>query len=110
MCNVKQVASGKIKGAEKKTEHFTIYLDTELTKELKEEALLREVIRKVQDMRKKANMIVKDKIELTLDCEDLKKFTAELKKEVGAERVIFGSAAAALDFEGRKIGIEIKRV
>ncbi len=111
MCNVKEVACGKIGGDTMKTGKFEVYLDTALTEELKEEALLREVIRKVQDMRKKAGMVVSDKVELTLgNCDILKKFEKELKKEVGAVKVGFGAAPEALDFEGKKIGIIVEKM
>ncbi len=111
MCNVKEVGYGALKGAGKKADNFAVYLDTNITPELKEEALLREVVRKVQEMRKKAGMVVKDKIALTLgNCDNLKKFAKELEKEVGAARITFGSAPEALDFEGKKIGIEVKKM
>ncbi len=111
MCNVKSISAGKIKGAEKKTDKFAIYLDTFLTDELKEEALLREVIRKVQDMRKKAGMVVSDRITLSIENCNLEKFSTVLKKEVGADKITFGKAnGEKVEFEGKKMGVEIKRI
>lgn len=49
--NVKKVTFGK-----------AIKLDTKITKELKEEGMVREVIRHIQEMRKKAGLKPKDKI------------------------------------------------
>ncbi|MBI2578589.1 MAG: isoleucine--tRNA ligase [Candidatus Aenigmarchaeota archaeon] len=87
-------------------------LDTLLTDELKKEALLREVVRKVQDMRKKSGLVVMDKIALKIEgAGELKKWEKEIKNEVGAAKVVFAKAEGEkLDFEGRKIGIEIKKI
>jgi len=41
-----------------------IELDTEITKELKEEGQLREIIRQIQELRKKEGLTPKDKIEI----------------------------------------------
>ncbi|MFH0987733.1 MAG: class I tRNA ligase family protein, partial [Patescibacteria group bacterium] len=49
--NVKEVVLGK-----------TLKLDTEITPALKEEGLLREIIRQIQEMRKKAGLKTQDKI------------------------------------------------
>ena len=49
--NVKQITFGK-----------TLKLDTKITSELKEEGILREIIRNIQEMRKKANLKPRHKI------------------------------------------------
>ncbi|MDD2655035.1 MAG: class I tRNA ligase family protein, partial [Candidatus Omnitrophica bacterium] len=49
--NVKEIAPGK-----------ALKLDIEITPELKEEGMVREIIRQIQDMRKKAGLTPKDKI------------------------------------------------
>lgn len=51
--NVKEVAFGKI-----------LNLETKITQELKEEGTIREIVRNIQEMRKKANLKPKDKIEV----------------------------------------------
>lgn len=110
MCNVKNIRFAKNDGREFSA--GKISLDMHLTDELKQEALLREVIRKVQDMRKKSGLVIADSIVLKLaGCNELKKFDKELKKEVGATKITFGEAAGEhLDFEGRKIVISIEKV
>jgi len=57
---------------------------------LKDEALFREVVRFVQDLRKKQDLQVGDRIELTLSAPDLLRTkTEELKQKVGAAVVTF---------------------
>ena len=113
MCNVKEV---KFTKAEKGSEFpfGKVYLDTELTKELKEEALYREVIRKVQDMRKKEGLVIMDKIKLFLHgAESIDKFKAELKKEVGAESIVLEKPKGKREkllFEEKEITIGIEKL
>ncbi|MEM7819596.1 MAG: class I tRNA ligase family protein, partial [Candidatus Aenigmatarchaeota archaeon] len=105
MCNVKNVEF-------KKSEKIEIDLDTEITEELKQEAMLREVIRKIQDMRKKNSMVISDKIILSLEnCVELKKFENEIKNEVGAKEIRFEkNYGEILEFEDKKIRISIEKV
>lgn len=115
MCNVKAVVFAKTKNGVP-FDGGKLELDTTLTEDLKKEALLREVIRKVQDMRKKSGLVVKDKIELRIEgAGELKKWEKELKKEVGAAKILFVPAKGEkhpdfVDFEGRKIWIGIKKI
>ncbi len=112
MCNVKKVKFGK-----SNLKSFAViddekaYLDTEMDDELLEEALFREVVRKVQDMRKKNNYVVSDRVILHLSDKGLKKFTKELKSEVGAEKVVFGktSGKTSIEFDNKRIGIDIEK-
>jgi len=113
MCNVKEVKFARTEKG-KEFSFGKIYLDTELTKELKEEALYREVIRKIQDMRKKEGFVVKDKIKLFLHgAEDIEKFKSDLKKEVGAESIILGKSKGKTEkllFEDKEIIIGIEKL
>ncbi|MBI2971346.1 MAG: isoleucine--tRNA ligase [Candidatus Aenigmarchaeota archaeon] len=113
MCNVKSVETGS--GAPFPSREFAggkVYLDTTITGELKTEALLREVVRRVQDMRKKAGMVVSDRIVLTLEqCDELKPFSEQLRRDVGADQVHYGSAQGEkLEFEGRTVGIAVEKL
>ena len=69
-----------------------INLDLTITPELKEEGLLREVVRMVQGLRHDANYVPADAIELMIECSKeienaLNTHMARLKKDVGATRV-----------------------
>jgi isoleucyl-tRNA synthetase len=69
-------------------------LDIKITAELKEEGLLREVVRMVQGLRHDANYVPKDAIFLMLDFPKdlaliLERSSDQLKKEVGAKSVEF---------------------
>ena len=67
-----------------------IELDLGITPELKEEGMFRDLIRQIQDMRKKAGLEPKDKIVLGLtgDKKFISKFSGKLKKEVGAKNIV----------------------
>jgi len=75
------------------------YLKTEIKKELYEEAMVREVARRVQLMRKEKKLVEPDRIVLHVETEDkelasiIKKHTAELSSQVNAELVGFGHAS-----------------
>jgi isoleucyl-tRNA synthetase len=110
LCNVKNVRFGKAEDLVKKEfEGGVVYLDTNV---IKDEALLREVVRKIQDMRKRTGLVVSDRINVHLGgCDELKKFEKEIKKEVGAKEVSFtAEGGEAIDFEGKKIHVRIEKV
>ncbi len=111
MCNVKSVRFGSAECG-KVFSHGKMLLDTGLTDELKQEALLREIVRKVQGMRKKGGLVVKDRITLKIEgADEIKRFSSMIKGEVGAEKVLYEkNDGEALDFEGRAIKIEIKKL
>ena len=76
--------------------NVTVVLDTQLTEELIEEGFVREIISKVQTMRKEADFEVTDHIVLSMEGnEKLKAITEKnedsVKKDVLAEAVTFGS-------------------
>ncbi len=65
---------------------ITVVLDTNLTEELLEEGFVREIISKVQTMRKEAGFEVMDKIEITYEgTEKAEKIFAENADVIGAE-------------------------
>ena len=70
----------------------SIALDPHITPELKQEGNYRELLRAIQDLRKKQGLLPKDKIKLTLPSkyqELAKKFEADLKKAVVAHEIEF---------------------
>lgn len=80
-----------------------VALDTTITPELKAEGDARELMRAIQDMRKKADLSLGDEITLTIETDDagkalIEQFAAEIKKTVLAKEIVF----AAND------GVEIK--
>ncbi len=130
LCNVKDIKFGnapefKEVSSEQRerselSEHerkydIKVYLDTEITSELKQEAFVRELIRKIQGMRKKNALIVKDKINLYLSCseEDLGEFIDEIKLEIGAKSINFGKVKGKkdeLEFDNKKTEIGIEKI
>ena len=76
---------------------LTVVLDTNLTVELVEEGFVRELVSKIQTMRKEAGFEVQDHIEVYESeneriREILEKFEDQLKKEVLAESVTYGDS------------------
>ena len=74
---------------------ITVVLDTKLTPELIEEGFVREIISKIQTMRKEAGFEVMDKIRVSVKdnekiVETMKANEAEIKSEVLAEKVVYG--------------------
>ena len=75
---------------------MTVVLDTNLTPELVEEGFVREIVSKVQTMRKEAGFEVMDKICLTLTgseklVEIFKNNTESIKNDVLAEEILVGA-------------------
>ena len=71
-------------------------LDTEITPELKEEGDLRELVRGLQDLRKKAGLNPGQKIILRVQAENqarefMEKFAGEIKKSAGLEKLEFNA-------------------
>lgn len=73
-----------------------VELDTSITSELKEEGSLRDLIRSIQDLRKKSALNPSDKIILLVQAEEkaenfMKKFTEEIKQSAGIEKIKFNA-------------------
>lgn len=74
-----------------------VVLDTTLTPDLEREGYAREVIRRVQDMRKKAGLWKEHQIELFIDSSyNLSGFKKEIQQKVGATSLTFGQAKKQL--------------
>ena len=73
---------------------ISVDLDLEISEELKQEGLLRELVRTINGMRKKAGLTIGDKIEIKYNSEnqDIKnifnKFSEELKKQTLANELL----------------------
>lgn len=84
-----------------------IILDTNITKELKEEGLFRELVRHIQDLRKKEGLVPDDKIAMKISGGEsegqlIHKFIDQLKKLVGASDIVFSDTS--VEGRGLKIG------
>jgi isoleucyl-tRNA synthetase len=94
LANVKEIKVGKKESlVEAETKFGKIYLDVSLDEELIEEGLFRELVRAIQEERKKRKMNVWDKIVLKIDESEvalkiLEKFGERLREEVGAESIL----------------------
>ncbi len=95
----------------------TVVLDVNLTPELIDEGVVREVISKVQTMRKEAGFNVTDRITLYVKANDsitsaLKKHLERISKIVLAEEVVFGSIDGYekdWDVNGENVTLGVKK-
>ena len=123
ICNVKavKVVSKVPKGnyAEADFNHNKVLLDLTEDKEIFEERLIRELTRLVQDMRKKNNFVVNDKINLTLKSDttmedNLRKNKDLIASETGCSTVevgvLEGKYNGELVFQDKKIEIKFDKV
>ncbi len=93
---------------------FTI-LDTTLTRELVEEGLARELISKVQQLRKQMDFDMMDRIVITLEADEevraaIGVHEAYVKDETLANEIVFAEAEEKFDLNGHKSGIAVARV
>jgi isoleucyl-tRNA synthetase len=87
----------------------SVILDTKITPELKREGYVREIARTVQSMRKEANLVPEDKVNLFYNKEDfLKMFLdeEEFKKETGIKEIKKGNPEKKLAEKTLKLGDE----
>ena len=94
-----------------------IVLDTTITQELKEEGYVREILSKVQNMRKDRNFEVLDRINLyvsenTMLENIIKKFEDTIKKETLSSNIIYnekrdGYIDTGINGENLKIDVEV---
>lgn len=95
----------------------SVMLQRKLDESLMEEAMIREVARKIQSMRKENNFNVNEKIDLSLISDsktqlNLEKHSEEIMSSVGAKHLDFSGQrkfVGFLDFEGKRIEISFDR-
>jgi hypothetical protein len=86
-------------------EEGRVFLKTEVKRELYEEAMVREVARRVQMMRKEKKLVESDRIALYLFCEDkemsaiIKRHSGAIAGQVNAETVSLSRHAGAKGWE-----------
>lgn len=95
---------------------LTVALNTDITPELEQEGWVREVVRAVQDTRKKLDLPIEKRVRLTLDVDDELKaaitaFEQVLRENVLITDVAFGKLegnAETIDLGTKTIGISIE--
>ncbi len=95
-----------------------VFLDTTLTEELWNEGFVREVIRRIQEGRKKLRLKKADRIVVYIETEKkepIEKFKEYIMERVGAEKLEFGlpekvDHSAEYDIKGVKVKIEIVKL
>ena len=96
---------------------ITVVLDTNLTPELVEEGFVREIISKIQTMRKEAGFEVMNHINVFQDESEviagiLKKYTDEIKGEVLADNIMLGQTggyAKEWNINGEKVMLGVEK-
>jgi len=92
-----------------------VLLDVELTGELKEEGSYRELVRAVQDMRKKAGLTPSNVISLTIETDNegkklIQKFKSEMKKTILASKIEFKeNAGEEIKIDNFAFKVEMKK-
>jgi len=94
---------------------FTI-LDTIITPELISEGLAREMISKIQQMRKQRDFEMMDQIKIFFNADDEVKAAVEehkdyiMKETLAVEMIAVASELAEYDLNGHKTGIDVERI
>lgn len=89
----KDVDSKKYTSLALSTNDYLVQLDIEVTKELADEGIARDIIRAIQQNRKSADLDISDKIVISLFCEDdrvlevAKNFESYIKEQVLADEI-----------------------
>ena len=94
----------------------TVALDTTLTDELIEEGFVREIVSKIQTMRKEANFNVTDHITVTMNGSEkviaiVNKLSADISGDTLADSIVIGEADGYVkewDINGEKLTIGVK--
>ena len=114
--NVKEVVFGKEPQGEYEeleTPKFTIFLNKELTPKLKKEGVTREVIRRIQSMRRDLGLVEKDSIEVNIVGE-LDVNTDFIQKQTNAKKLDVGKKTLEgkekkWKIDGKEITIVVKK-
>jgi isoleucyl-tRNA synthetase len=123
MCNCKciHIVKEKPKGEFSETDFDfgRVLINKKLDEKLLEEAMIRELVREVQDLRKKNKFQVKEAIALSLNSDEktnkvLKEYGKVLMKEVGAKKVsvgkLEGNFKGQLKFDDKQINIAFSKL
>lgn len=100
---------------EVKTGQDELFLDTEITEELKKEGRVRDVIRLVQDERKQNNFVPSDMVDAAFDVGDelkgiIEEFAETIQKETGLKNIEFkGLSGEKRKIDDLEIGIQLEK-
>lgn len=94
---------------------ITVILNTELSQELIQEGLMRELVSKIQTMRKESGFNVTDHIAVTYSCgeklaEVIDKYKSEIMQDTLADSVTAGSGASLKAINGEEISLSLEVV
>ena len=113
------IEAARMEGYISDSDHgITVVLDTNLTPELLEEGFVREVISKVQTMRKDAGFEVMDHIRVSMQDNDkvkeiVQKNEAQIKSEVMADEITYDKAAGFTkewSINGEKVTLGVEKL
>ena len=96
--------------------NLTVALEVELTDELKQEGMAREIINRVQNIRKDSGLEITDRIHITLAPQAeieaaVKAFGEYIKTQVLADDItIAANNGQEVDFDDFKLNIDVKKV
>ena len=117
-CRHVSVAEGEPEFNYVKTEFGkgAVFIDVTRDREIIEEAFVRELVRKIQDARKKLGLKVEQLVEICVECdkeheEIIRKHFDVIKREVGAENVMLNQPCEYKEkftFEGKTIRIAVR--
>ena len=90
-------------------------LDTEITPELEAEGIAREVVSKIQQMRKQNDYEMMDKIVITIEADDavnaaVDEYRDYIMKETLADELVSGEVAEKVNINGHMTGIAIQKL
>lgn len=96
--------------------NLTVALEVELTDDLKKEGMARELINRIQNLRKESDFEITDRINVTVSAnehtdEAIRAFGDYIKSQVLADHVVIGeNDGAEVDFDDFKLHILVKKV
>ena len=92
-----------------------VILDTQVTRELVEEGLARELVSKIQQLRKARNFEMMDRIVISISADSevaavANDFADYIKSETLADNIIAADCEEAFDINGHKTGLDVRKV
>ena len=95
-----------------------VVLDTNITDELREEGYVREVLSKVQNMRKDSGFEVLDHINLYVSGNEklesvIKKFEESLKRDTLTENIVYNedrNSYTEININGEKLNVDVEKI